>query len=242
MSVKQLADQGYTTIFHPHLEGVTVHDNDGFKLVTSKPPLLQGWREKGGLWTVALAEEKAMNIYELPSMKEVVRFQHAALGFPTKATLLTSICNNNLITFPGMTSDNVVKFFPESNETEKGHMKQTRQGVRSTKVIDEDAMLEAETLPKPTPGVKLKDVYLWLFDTTKKAMYSDQTGRFPITSAGGHKYTMVAVELDGSYIDAEPIQPQNLPRHTNGFTPDGKPQELYAQIGTFSTTKHLKNF
>jgi hypothetical protein len=43
MSVKQLADQGYTTIFHPHLEGVTVHDNDGFKLVTSKPPLLQGW-------------------------------------------------------------------------------------------------------------------------------------------------------------------------------------------------------
>ncbi len=43
MSVKQLADQGYTTIFHPHLEGVTVHDNDGFKLVTSKLPLLQGW-------------------------------------------------------------------------------------------------------------------------------------------------------------------------------------------------------
>jgi len=43
ISVKQLADQGYTTIFHPHLKGVTVHDNDGFKLVTSKPPLLQGW-------------------------------------------------------------------------------------------------------------------------------------------------------------------------------------------------------
>ena len=43
MSVKQLADQGYTTIFHPYLQGVTVHDNDGFKLVTSKPPLLQGW-------------------------------------------------------------------------------------------------------------------------------------------------------------------------------------------------------
>jgi len=48
ISIKQLADQGFTTIFHPHLEGVTVHDNDGFKLVTSKPPLLQEWREKGG--------------------------------------------------------------------------------------------------------------------------------------------------------------------------------------------------
>ncbi len=42
MSVKQLADQGYTTIFHPYLQGATVHDNDSFKLVLSKPPLLQG--------------------------------------------------------------------------------------------------------------------------------------------------------------------------------------------------------
>jgi len=195
INAKQLADQGYATIFHPHLEGVTVHDNDGFKLVTSNPPLLQGWGEKGGLWTVPLAEEKAMNVYKLPSTKEVVIFQHAA-GFPTKAMLLTSIRSNNLVTFPGMTADNIRKFFPESDETQKGHMKQTRQGVRSTKVIDEDAMLEAETHPKPTPGVKIKDVYLRVFDTTKKAMYTNQPGRFPITSAGGHKYTMVAVELD----------------------------------------------
>ena len=206
MSVKQLADQGYTTIFHPHLEGVTVHDNDGFKLVISKPPLLQGWREKGGLWTVPLAEEKAFNIYELPSTKEVIRFGHAALGFPTKPTLLEAIRNKNLVTFPGMSAENVNKFFPDSDETQKGHMKQSRQGVRSTKVIDEDAMLEAETHPKPIPGVKLKDVYLRVFDTTKKAMYTDQPGRFPITSAGGHKYTMVAVELDGNYIDAEPMK------------------------------------
>ena len=165
---------------------------------------LQGWRQKGGLWTVPLAEEKAMNVYELPSMKEVVRFQHAALGFPMKAMLLTSICNNNLVTFPGMTADNIGKFFPESNETQKGHMKQT--GHRLTKVIDEDTMLKAGTHPKPTPGVKIKDVYLRVFDTTKKAMYTDQPGRFPITSAGGHKYTMVAVELDGNYIDAEPMK------------------------------------
>jgi len=45
LSIKQLADQGYTTVFYPHLKvkGVTFHNNDGFKLVTSKPPLLQGW-------------------------------------------------------------------------------------------------------------------------------------------------------------------------------------------------------
>ncbi len=72
VSVKQLADQGYATIFHPYLQGVTVHDNNCFKLGTSKPPLLQGWQDTGGLWTVPIAEETAMNVYELPLTKEVV--------------------------------------------------------------------------------------------------------------------------------------------------------------------------
>ncbi len=115
-----------------------------------------------------------MNVYELPLMKEVVQFQHAALGFSMKATLLTAICHRNLITFPGLTSKNVNKFFPKSDETKKGHMKQTKQGVRSMKVIDEDAMLKAEAMPQPKPGVKHKDVYLRVFNATKKAMYTDQ--------------------------------------------------------------------
>jgi len=91
MSVRQLADQGYATIFHPYLQGATIHDNDSFKLVTNKPPLLQEWQDNGGLWTVPLAEEKALSIYELPSTKEVIRFEHAALGFPTKHTLLDAM-------------------------------------------------------------------------------------------------------------------------------------------------------
>jgi hypothetical protein len=45
-----------------------------------------------------------------------------------------------------------------------------------------------------------------VFDTTKKSMFSNQTGKFPITSARGYKYIMVAVELDGNYIDCEPLQ------------------------------------
>jgi hypothetical protein len=69
------------------------------------------------LWTVPLAEEKALNVYELPSTKEVIRFGHTALGFPTKPTLLEAIRNKNLVTFPGMSADNVNKFFPESGET-----------------------------------------------------------------------------------------------------------------------------
>jgi hypothetical protein len=74
MSIRQLADQGYTTIFHPYLQGATVRDNDSFQLVINKLPLLQGWQDNGGLWTVLLTKEKAMNVYELPSAKDVIQF------------------------------------------------------------------------------------------------------------------------------------------------------------------------
>ena len=128
-----------------------------------------------------------MGVYELPSTKEVVRFLHAALGNPTQATLLTAAQHGNLVTFPGMTPQNILRHFPESDETQKGHMKQTKQGVRSTKIVDEDAMMLGV---KHQPGVKHKDVYLIVFDATKKSMFSDQTGKFPITSARGNKYRL----------------------------------------------------
>jgi hypothetical protein len=109
----------------------------------------------------------------------VVRFQHAALGFPPKATLLTTICHKNLATFPGLTSKNINKFFPESGETQKGHMKQTKQGVRSTKVLDEDAMLKAEAIPQSKPGVKHKDAYFGYLTQPKRQCT-------PISPAASH--------------------------------------------------------
>ena len=69
------------------------------------------------------------------------------------------------------------------------------------KVVNKDAVIF-----KPSPGIKHKDVYLRVFDATKKSMYTDQTGRFPLTSSRGNKYLMVAVEMDGNYIDAEPMR------------------------------------
>eukprot|EP00804_Cyclotella_cryptica_P008147 CCRYP_004624-RA/>CCRYP_004624-RA protein AED:0.13 eAED:0.13 QI:0/0/0/1/0/0/3/0/1209 len=224
MSVSPLANNGYTTIFHPHKQGVTVHDTDSFTLTLKSPPVLQGCRKEAGLWTVPLTDkttvsqsqnvdEAALSVYDLPSTKEVVRFLHAALGFPTKATLLTAARNGNLVTFPGLTPDNINKHFPESDETPKGHMRQTRQGVRSTKVPDKDALLEA----KPKPGIKHKDVYLRVFDATRKPMYTDQSGPFPRNSRRNNQYIMIAVELDGNHIDAEPLKTRKAKDLTEAY-------------------------
>ena len=54
LSVRQLADSRYTTVFHPHNQGITVHDANSFKIATEKPALLQGWRSTRGLWMVSL--------------------------------------------------------------------------------------------------------------------------------------------------------------------------------------------
>jgi hypothetical protein len=190
MSVATLANNGYTAIFLPGHEGVNVFHTNYVDISSIAPPALQGWQDNRGLWMVPVTDETtfsqnidvaetAMSVYDLPNTKEVVRFLHAALGTPLRATLLTAAQHGNLITFPGMTPENISRHFPESDETQKGHMKQTKQGVRSTKIVDEDAILGFNQ----QPGVKHKDIYLMVFDATKKSMFSDQTGKFPITSA-----------------------------------------------------------
>ena len=77
--------------------------------------------------------ETINNVYELPSLARVVQYLHAAAGFPTKSTWLKSIRNGNYLTLPLLVIHNVNRHFPESEETQKGHMRNQRQGVRSTK-------------------------------------------------------------------------------------------------------------
>jgi len=150
MSISALANNEYTTVFLPGNGGVEVFRANDIVISSTAPPALQGWWDGRGLWMVPVVDdtatspsldvaETAMSVYKLPSTKEVVRFLHASLGHPTQATLLTGAQHGNLVTFPGMTPQNISRHFPESDETQKGHMKQTKQVVRSTKLVDEDA-------------------------------------------------------------------------------------------------------
>jgi hypothetical protein len=146
LSVAVLADNGYTTIFRPYGQGAEVYAKDACDITATQPPVLQGCRDDNGLWVVPIEHDTAgadyldlatewkrtrpqkahhdlaANIYKLPSTREVVWFLHAALGFPTNQTLLAAIRNNQLTSFPGLTAEAVSKHFPESDETQKGHM------------------------------------------------------------------------------------------------------------------------
>ena len=76
---------------------------------------------------------KAFSAYDLPSVEALIRYFHAAAGFPVRYTWPKSIEAGNFDLWPGLTFQNATKYCPNSKETIKVHMVQTRQLVRSTR-------------------------------------------------------------------------------------------------------------
>ena len=96
-------------------------------------PILSGWRETTGakLWRIALSPEKgnlapipatatrstlqAYSAYDLPSVEALVKYFHAAAGFPVKDTWLKAIKNNNYVSWTGLTYKNARKYCPSAD-------------------------------------------------------------------------------------------------------------------------------
>jgi hypothetical protein len=87
-------------------------------------------------------------------------------GFPVKETWIDAIKAGNYTTWPGLNVKVVNRYFPESDETQKGHMKKQRQNVRSTKV-KETLNQEKDDSPQ-SPKKKEHDVYLFESSTQKR--------------------------------------------------------------------------
>jgi hypothetical protein len=148
------------------------------------------------------ALRQANSIYNLPSTKQAIKGMHAVCGYLVKSTWLKAIKMGNYIGLPLLTERNVQKYYPETTETTKGHLNQTRKNVRSTKV-------------KATPletcdtshlhSKKVCNVYTQTY-MVRKTMFSDQTGQLPIQSLCRNKYIMVMVEINSNAILVEPMK------------------------------------
>ena len=77
--------------------------------------------------------EAINNVYEFPIIEPAIRYLYSAAGFPTKSTWLKIICNRSYLSWPLVNIKNVNKYSPESDKTQKGHMRTQRQGLQSTK-------------------------------------------------------------------------------------------------------------
>ena len=138
---------------------------------------------------------------------------HAVCGYPVKSTWLKSIQAGNYIGWPLLTTPNVKKYCPETSETPKGHMNQTRKNVHSNK-------------PKPPPletydtstfhGKKVCDTYTKVYDV-HNTIFSDQTGQFPKRFLQGNKYLTVMVEIDSNAILVEPMKSRKDAEMTRAY-------------------------
>jgi len=223
ISTGKLADAGYISIFDK--EEVCIYDSTNTEIIVTRGAILKGYRDKKStLWHIPLKKdgddnntetvivdkppteflpsrppptEAIFNVYEIKTQPELVRYFHAAAGFPTKPTWLNAIKKGFYTSWPGLTDKIVQKYFPESEETWKGHARKIKSGLRSTKKKTKESVHSTHK-GEPTRS-KEKSFYMKtydLHDDFQRKMYTDQTGRFPIKSRQGNQYIVVLVELD----------------------------------------------
>ena len=90
-------------------------------------------------------------------------------------------------------------YYPETNETPKGHLNQSRKNVWSTKPKP------MESSDKTTlRGGKGPYMYTKVYKV-RNTVFTDQTGQFPTQSQNGNKYIMVMVEIDSNGILVESL-------------------------------------
>ena len=141
---------------------------------------------------------KAYSAYNLSSVRSLIRYFHAAAGYPVRSTWLKAIGYGNYFTWTGLNLTNATNYCPTATATLIGHLVQKIQGVRSTK-MKTSASLQQHILPQ------FKSNKLHVFVTPISKLYTDDTGRFPVHAHSGNRYVMIAYHCDANLILAEPF-------------------------------------
>jgi hypothetical protein len=106
--------------------------------LTTSPGLIPEQATASGL-PIAIAA----NINATSTVAEHAHFIHQALCSPLAATLLCALATSSeLVTIPGLTAHLIQHHLPRSTATDKGHMRQHRQGIQSTR-SEQPAILQA---------------------------------------------------------------------------------------------------
>ena len=168
----------------------------------SVPPVSAMRRHIDAMQECPLPGEAINHVYGLPSAETALRYLHEATGFPTKATWLKAARKGNFLSWPLVNVKNVHKYFPKSEETQRGHMSSQRQGVRSTRpALPRDNAKEVHL----TPTEKKHQDFIVKVYNVKQTLYSEQTGQLPETSSRGNKYQMCLHEIDSNTTWVEPM-------------------------------------
>jgi hypothetical protein len=92
-----------------------------------------------------------------------------------------------------------------------GHLNQVQKKQSSTKVKPPQHNNDSNNVipsPPSTNGKCTQFVYAAIIQALNESgqIYTNQTGRFPVTSRGGNKYIMILYDYDSNSILAEPMK------------------------------------
>ena len=216
ISIGTLCDAGCEVTFTTTTVTVT-HNSDTIMTGTRTPP---------GLWQFLITppntDAMANSTTGYPNAAELMAYAHSALFSPALSTLETALHNGYVRNFPGLTSKTLRRHPPKSVATAKGHLDQTRKNLRSTKpkvptnntpddVAPPDPTDTTDTFPPHEDRTHDCYVAVRCLDEPTGKVYTDQTGKFPCTSASGNNYIMVLYDYDSNAILMEPISNRKGP-------------------------------
>jgi hypothetical protein len=129
VSTCTIADADYITVLDKNR--ANIYNATTTTVTTNLPTILSRVRcQQTGLWGIPLIRNKdpshqhtINNIFELQTVEKTIWWYHASAGFPAEETWTQAICNGAYSTWPGLATKNATKYYPKSNESQKGHMK-----------------------------------------------------------------------------------------------------------------------
>ena len=184
-----------------------------------------------------------LNNYTIPAVPQMIKFLHAAAGYPVISSWLQAIKKDHYMSWPGLCAETVRKHLQDSPITSKGHMKMVRQN-RHPKPDTQVPLLTANAIP-PAPIKTAHNIEFEVIETAKlpndittntvlehqlgiiktegkyvikNLISTDLPGRYPVTSARGYKYIFILYNHDTNFIHACPIKSRKAEDLILGFT------------------------
>ena len=112
------------------------------------------------------------NVHTLSTKSDIVQYLHRVAFSPVVPSCTTAITTVLFTTCPGLTSAHVQKHLPKSIAAAKGHLRQDRQNVRSTRNTSPDTTIFNRPVMKTPPllsqeyKVQTQMAYLQTIDLT----------------------------------------------------------------------------
>ena len=166
---------------------------------------------------------KINNIIQHSVHASINSYANATMGSPPDKTMQQAL-DRDYFRYPGLTPQMYRKNPPHAIESSEGHMKQSRQNVRSTQTKEK---MKEEPYNSDTKGIASSRAYTKVWDTSS----SDLPGPFPVASLKGYRYILITTYRNN--IHGEPMKSRSQQDYKRAYADTFK---FYKNLGTVPST------